>query len=264
MGEPSRQIDPTVPSSMKSLTQRAENAMGRTRTPVTPYNKPFVNPASAGENRALESLRSLTYGYRPLYGRGTQMLSDTLGGRYLDPESNPYLSKTADVITKKAREGFGRELDMVDSGANRSGAFYSTGAARLRGDAADRFGQNLTNSLSALYGDNYTRERGNMLSALSPALSYDQIPFSMTSSLYGAEALPRTIADRQLAGQYQDFLRTNEETRYQNELPYNQLLSLLDAYPLAYPQYTPGRSAAQDFSDIAGGVSNLALLAMMA
>lgn len=259
MGQSSTQVNPSVPAPVQGLTSRLENLAGNDKTPVKPYTGSYAAPMTAGENQALNGLRSLAYGSNPLTSKGSQLISDTLTGKYLDPGSNPYLADNANAITSLARKSLGQALDSYDSGSNRAGAYNSTGANNLRRQAFNDSNTATLQALAGLYGNNYSAERSNQLGALSPALSYTQQPFSQLMSLAGLESTPRNIQDVNLQGQYQDFLRTQQEQQYQNELPFNQQLQLLSGYPLSYPQYTPGVSPYQDFSSVAGPLSNLAL-----
>src|SRR3990167_1234537 len=263
MGEQSRRIDPEIPGPVKGITSKMEGLAGNTRTPVRSYRRgasgsqsPFG--AFTGEkSNALNSLRSLTYGGNPLMSAGSSQLMDTLGGRYLNPGTNPYLSGTADIISEKAKQGFGDALGMIDSRSNLGGSLFSTMNRGAKRDATSDFSENLTNPLTALYGGNYNMERGNQMGALGQGFQYGQQPFANSLSLLGAESIPRSVGDQSGQFDYNEFLRQNEEGRYQAELPFSQYMQLLSGYPLAYPQYTPGRSPFQDASSI---ISPLAML----
>lgn len=258
MGEPSRQIEARTPQQLVPITNTLQNLAGkRTYTP-TRYDQPIFSPMTGGETSALNRLRSMTYGTQPLFAGGTQLISDTMRGKYLDPSSNPNLKKSADLISDKAKMTFEDALDEISGGSNKSGNLFSTSTKALKTGAAGAFSEGLSNALAGLYGGAYNNERSNQLSALSSGLNYTNLPFQQTSNLLTQEALPREIQNQMLGSNYQDFLRYNGEMRTDQNAQFNDLMALLQGYPIGYPQYSQGRSAFQDASSILGPLALLA------
>jgi hypothetical protein len=105
------------------------------------------------------SLRdSLTGSVNPLYGASDDELAKTVSGAYLSPDSNPYLSKTADIISGK----IGRAVDSRFESTGR----YGSGAHQ------DVLGTDIGNALTQLYGTNYASERGRQLSTAAGMPAY--------------------------------------------------------------------------------------------
>lgn len=111
------------------------------------------NLAGAGKVR-----KAMTGAYDPLLGDATGQLRSTINGDYLNPESNPYLAATGDILAKS----IGRSVDSQFEGAGR----YGSGAY------ADTLARNVGNALTQLYGNNYAAERGRQASAAALAPTF--------------------------------------------------------------------------------------------
>lgn len=92
----------------------------------------------------------------PINTANSQMLTDTLSGKYLDPNSNPYLKGTYDQASNSVR-------GSVDSQFG-SGGRYGSGLNQ------QVLGQGLNNLANDIYGGNYQQERTRQMgaSALAP------------------------------------------------------------------------------------------------
>lgn len=89
---------------------------------------------------------------------GFDLITDTLRGNYLSPESNPYLQQTFNQAADLTR---GR-LDSEFAGSGRNlGASFPARSQEL---------QYLSNSI---FGGNYQRERDRQLNTLGQGLQYD-------------------------------------------------------------------------------------------
>jgi hypothetical protein len=260
MGEQSRQITPNGAGNVTNISNRLESLAGKNVYTPTSYKGGYSTPLSEAEKSTRSKMYTQTADNNPLYQTGSSNILATLRGDYMNPESNKYLSSTADEITRKAKEAYHSELDSGNTFLNKSGNLYSTSGNKLRGDATKRFGETLTSGLNDLYSQNYTNERGNQLSALNSAMSYSQLPFQQSQDLMGYAGLERGINDKNLAGEYADYNRVEQGKEAGINQEYNQLMSLLSGYPMSYDQYTPGRSAFQDASSI---MTPLAMLMMM-
>lgn len=92
----------------------------------------------------------------PINAANSQMLTDTLSGKYLDPNSNPYLKGTYDQASNSVR-------GSVDSQFG-SGGRYGSGLNQ------QVLGSNLGDLANKVYGENYQQERTRQMgaSALAP------------------------------------------------------------------------------------------------
>lgn len=87
------------------------------------------------------------------------LLRDTIGGKFLDPETNPYLKKTFDMAAGRVQSA----VDSQFAGGGRMGSGAQAAAANAGyGDLATK-----------IYGGAYDMERGIQNDALKTALGYN-------------------------------------------------------------------------------------------
>lgn len=150
-------------------------------------------------------------------GPAERNLSATLGGKYLDPSTNPWLQKTygaaADAVTNQYQ--FATAPSEMSTAAL-TGAFGGSGDATARLENQFGLGRNLSDLASNIYGQNYQNERQNQLSALQ--------------SLGGIESgiLAPSQAELQAGGFQQAQQQAQNNAAYQNQYnranyPYQQL-----------------------------------------
>lgn len=102
----------------------------------------------------------LSGGAAPGMDQMNQLASDTLSGKYLSPESNPFLTNmyntAADAVTKNYRDAVAPQQAAQ---AAMAGAFGGSASANeeLRGQYG--LGKNLSDMATQLYGQNYANER---------------------------------------------------------------------------------------------------------
>lgn len=129
-------------------------------------------------------------------GAARGYLGDVVGGRYLDPSSNPYLAATYDQAAKgvvdQYRRGTAAQTDARAAGANAFG-----GSAYDEMVAANQYdlGQTLNNLATSIYGGAYANERGLQQQAAS-ALPGVGAPMA---------DLERDYLQQQLDAQYANF-----------------------------------------------------------
>lgn len=136
--------------------------------PYDPGMNQQVAPFAPGQQAGLGLIYGNVGGAQGLSDIGAGMLADTLSGRYLNPNSNPYLAGTyqqaAQQMSDAYRYGAAPELMAAAARANAlGGSAYNETADRQRYS----FGQNLANLANQIYGGNYANERQNMMGAES-------------------------------------------------------------------------------------------------
>ena len=140
---------------------------------------------------------------------GNQLYQDTLAGKYLTPDSNPYLQATAQSIGNE----FNRTVAAQNNSLQRqAGAFGNSGLQqKMSMDNAGLAGQ-----LNNLYGQNYANERNNQMQALG------MMPTMQNLGYTDAQKLSQ-VGDSQR--QYQQDLLNQQQTNYQQAMqyPYAQL-----------------------------------------
>jgi hypothetical protein len=96
--------------------------------------------------------------------RGSIM--DTLGGKYLDPSTNPYLKETYGQAAKGLTDEYQLSTaPMLMAQAQRAGAFGGSAYDQTRQQNEYGLGQGLASLGNQIYGQNYQAERQRQLSA---------------------------------------------------------------------------------------------------
>ncbi len=166
----------------------------------------------------------------PLIPAAQGMTLDTINGKYLDPNSNPFLAATygaaADQVTNAYRTATAPGTAAAYSAAGR----YGSGA---RNQAVDQNNRGLLDKLNTLatsiYGGNYEAERQRQMTAAGGAPG-------MTQAGYIEPGILTSIGQQQ-QGQNQNEL--NDEVarwNYDQNLPYEKLARLLGAVQGSYGQ----------------------------
>lgn len=118
-------------------------------------------------------LQRIAEGGTALQGAGEQSVLDTLGGKYLGPESNPWLAATVksaqdqlqfdweNRVMPNLRTSFTGAGQNVTPGASGSSPFDRSMAL-----AASEQGRTLGDVATRVYGENYANERNRQLQAL--------------------------------------------------------------------------------------------------
>jgi hypothetical protein len=168
--------------------QLLSKGVATSERPYEAYGGQRISPLSQEQEMGLQGTTN-----RALYGNqavntGEQMLTNTLGGGYLTPETNPYLQRNVNTAMSNV-------AGRLNSQFNRPGAYGNTAhqetMARSLGDVA-----------SQMYGQNYGMERGNQMNAANQALGYGQADYQDLNALLAAGDTRRNYSQDVLNEQY--------------------------------------------------------------
>jgi len=115
--------------------------------------------------------------------QGQQQLQDTVSGQYLNPDTNPYLQQTANTIRTNAQQNLDQSYAGADRNAQGSGMLLSSADAKVKDTLAQQSGQNVTNQLTNLYGQNYATERQNQVNAVAPLINQGQLSYNQAFAI---------------------------------------------------------------------------------
>ena len=108
----------------------------------------------------------------------TDQFTKTLNGDYLDPATNPNLAKSADAIQTNASQAFDRALNRVNQGGAANGTLLSSKVGQIQADTARKSAADVANSVTNLYGNAYSQERGLQAGAAGQATNASQVDMS--------------------------------------------------------------------------------------
>lgn len=95
----------------------------------------------------------------PMLGLGQQYFANSLGGSYLSPQSNPYLSGMYQSAAEDIANQFAQQLGGVTTRFGQSGRTGSPGMMNAVTGAYGQLGKSLSNAATNLYGTAYENER---------------------------------------------------------------------------------------------------------
>lgn len=192
-----------IPAELKPLASRyTTEATKMFDTPYQAYEGQryaAMNPLQTGgisltANRALSGDALMNAGY--------SNVQDTLSGKFMDPESNPWLRQNTQTAMDQA-------MGNINSQFNRPGAFGSTAH---QGVAANQLG----NIAAQMYGQNYANERQNQLAAWSAAPTFGNMAYQNAAQLMNAGQIMQDEQQKGLDWKLQQF-------QEQQDYPYKNL-----------------------------------------
>ena len=143
--------------------------------------------------------------------------ADTLAGRYLDPRSNPWLSKTYDAAAQGMVRNYSNAVvPGINSTFSLAGRYGSEAQQNAIGDAGRSLSNELSNLGTNIYGQNYANERGNQLNVMAQSPALAAADYNDATKLMGSGDAQRGFTAENLADAY---ARWQQAKQY----PYQQL-----------------------------------------
>ena len=214
---------------------RAESALGQ--VPTTPYGGEFVAKADPLQYQGLDQRLAAAQTLPGNFGQSVMQLGeDTARGKYLHPESNPYLQGMLAAINRDTTDAYQRNLlPSLRSDATGAGAFSGVRRDLAEAQLTSDTQRNLLENANTIYGQNYAAERGYQASApqlLEQGARLSQLPGMMTLDIGEYR--------RQLQ---QDALE-NELAKYEDRItaPFRGISQALPVYGLNVGMDTRGSS----------------------
>lgn len=205
------------------------------------------DPAQAA---ALRGIHDVAGGQGADYATLMQQVQDSAGGKYLSPETNPYLQATYDLAARGVTDQYQNSTAPgITADALRAGAFGGSAQAELQNQARYGLGQNLSELGTQIYGGNYQQERQNQLAsqqAMPGLLEAQYNPYHQMFAAGGAQQ-----------GQAQNAMdAATANARGRDEYSFNILDRLGGAYQTALgpeaSQFTVGTKRGGNLSSVMG------------
>lgn len=194
-----------------------ESAWGLANKPYESYNGQTVAGMNQNQIDAFGMTRDRATAGSPQQGMANVNSYKTLRGDFLDPSSNPYLSKTFDAAAGDVTRQYQNSvMPSVNSTFSQAGRYGSNAHQNAVGDAGRTLSGSLTNMGNQLYGQNYNNERGNMMQAMSGAPGLASADYNDASMMMGAGDAQRAFEQSNL---------TDAQTRWNQQMqaPYSNL-----------------------------------------
>lgn len=166
--------------------QQAQNLYNQGGPAYYPGNT--VAPFSPMQEQYFSGVENLAQNGTPIENSATNQMTQTLGGSYLDPSSNPYLQDTFNQAANGVQNRLSTEF--ASQGRNPS---MSLGA---QADAMNHLATDI-------YGGNYQAERANQMKALAYSPAMDQMGLTGLNALNSAGGMLQNQAQN-MQGQSQN------------------------------------------------------------
>jgi hypothetical protein len=152
------------------LQDVANQAQGLNQQPLSYYPGTTVAGFTPAQSLAQNATINRALTGSPLLGQAQQNTMDTMQGKYLDPNSNPYLKDTYDMGARSLSQNYNQNvMPAIKQGAAGAGAFGGSRQGVAEAGASNALAQQLSNLATTTYGQNYTTERGNQVAATNAA-----------------------------------------------------------------------------------------------
>ena len=184
---------------------------------------------------------------------GMQVFQDTMQGRFMDPNANPWLAATANKamgdISNNYRTG---TAVNTNAAAARAGAFGGS-AWRQQTDANERaLGDSLGNAANQFYGQNYFNERNNQMQALGMMPTLQNMGYTDAEKLMGVGDSFRQYQQDLLNSQYGDWQEAQNYPVRMLDIFGNQLRATMGAGGSSSTTQSGGYQPSR-FANAAGG-----------
>lgn len=179
-----------------------------------------VEPFSQAQQQGLEGMIRQAGQPQELTGATSNLAMDTIGGKYLDPSTNPYLKSTYDQAAKGVTDQYQTAIAPgLNAEAMRAGAMGGSAYNQAQMQNQYGLGQNLSSLANDVYGGNYQAERGRQMQAGSFLPQLLQAQYDPFERMIGA------------GGMQQEQGQLGRDTSFQNALRQTQFpLEMLDAF----------------------------------
>lgn len=219
------------------------------------YEGPRVAGMSPFEETGLNLLQNYlgeSPGSGELFQAGKKQVLDTLGGKYSDASTNPFIQS----MLKLSNQNLQDSIDQARGRRGARGTYFTRAGLQEEGQLQER----TLNALNSVIAGIQEQERGRQFQAAPIAQTMDQYetgtaPLAKIEASQRFGALPRTIEQAGYEADYQDWLRARGEL-------YNvpgQAISLYNASPQYGFKDFQGPSEPSSLQNILGVISKLNL-----
>jgi hypothetical protein len=232
---------PQIPEHLRPYANDyAAMGWGLANKPFQPYQGERVAGFTPDQIAGMDMTRGVAGQNSPLWGQAQSQLSDVIGGKYLSPDSNPWLRGMYDSAASRVSDQFARGTAAnTDAQFARQGAFGGSAWSEQQGANARSLGDSLSGLASNLYGNAYQQERGAQDAATRFAPQFagaqQQYGLNAADALYGSGARQQALGQARYDANYQ---------QYQDEQAW-PFKTFGVAQSMFAPSNTPGQSATQ-------------------
>ncbi|MHB1176066.1 MAG: hypothetical protein ACYCZJ_13185 [Sulfuriferula sp.] len=185
------------------LAPYLDRANALSTAPYQNYGGQTVAGLNQDQNTAFSMVRNRATNGSPVQGMANYDAYQTLQGKYLDPASNPWLSKTYNAAATDMKNNFNNTvMPSVNSTFSLAGRYGSGAHQTAVNNAQNTLGRELGNMGTQIYGTNYGNERQNQMATMQAAPGLASADYADASALMGAGDAQRAFQQQNLADAY--------------------------------------------------------------
>ncbi|WP_422369688.1 tail fiber domain-containing protein [Pelagibius sp.] len=174
------------------FTGRQPNLSG-----IPSFDGPTTAPVTSQEQNFLDQIGQAA-GASPNQTASQNLLTQTLGGQFLSPESNPFLKATIESATRPVLETFNDVIaPQLRSQFTAAGQVVQNEGSSPFAQAFGRAGKDLLNKIGDISSNisfqNFAQERGRQQEAVNQSLNLDSAKLDNLVKGLQSSALPRII-----------------------------------------------------------------------
>ena len=193
------------------LTSYLNNAGQIASQPYEAFQGQRIAGLSPEQQMGMNMTTSRALNGSPVMNAAQANLTDTLSGRYMSPDSNPWLKQNVDTA-------LGQAGSAINSQFNRPGAF---GSSAHEGVMANQFG----NIASQMYGQNYDQERTRQMQANMFAPQAAAADYADAQALMGVGNINREMTQSLIDQDYADWQQAQQYPYMQSDFMKNAVLA---------------------------------------
>ncbi len=193
------------------LTSYLNNAWQIASQPYEAFQGQRIAGLSPEQQMGMNMTTSRALNGSPVMNAAQANLTDALSGRYMSPDSNPWLKRNVDTA-------LGQAGSAINSQFNRPGAF---GSSAHEGVMANQFG----NIASQMYGQNYDQERTRQMQANMFAPQAAAADYADAQALMGVGNINREMTQSLIDQDYADWQEAQQYPYMQSDFMKNAVLA---------------------------------------
>lgn len=175
-----------------------------------PYSS-LTAPMNAQQQYSLGNIANYANAYNPIVGNATGESAYTLGGGYLNPQSNPYLAQYANqALGDVSRNYMNSVVPQLSASAQRAGAFGGSSDQLFRGEAMKNYEDLLSRTATGIYNPAYEAERTRMMQYQGLAPQTMQLPVQQAQAGVGVGDAYQQQAQNELNSWIQQYQQAQQ------------------------------------------------------
>jgi hypothetical protein len=181
--------DPLKPGGIKNILTGevlpGSESQWQSMAGSLPYTS-TVAPLNAQQYTSLGNIANYANQPNRVLDTATQQLTDTMGGGYLNPGSNPFLAEYANqALGDVSRNYQNTVVPQLNAGASRAGAFGGSAHTLAGSEAEKNYSDLLSRTATGIYNPAYESERTRQMQAQFFAPTIAQAPITMQQAGLG-------------------------------------------------------------------------------